>query len=117
MSEKTDKSELQLRARKEFETFLACNGQSRTPERFAILNAVCGIDGVFTAKTLFEIMHGQEKLPVSLATVYSTLALLEDSRIVIRHHFDRRTVSYEFALARHGFKYMICTKCGRVRRV
>lgn len=117
MSEKIEKSEIQLRARNEFEQFLANNGHSRTPERFAILNAICDIEGIFNAKMLFDIMHVQKKLPVSLATIYSSLALLEDARIIISHHFDRRTVSYELALMRHGFKYIVCTKCNKVKRV
>lgn len=116
MPETDGRGELTRRARKEFEAYLAGSGQSRTPERFAILNAVCGISGVFSAQELYGIMN-HETLPVSLATVYSTLALLENARIVVRHHFDRRTVSYELAIERRGFKYMICAECGRARRV
>lgn len=117
MPDRPDKNDIRSHAISKFAAFLSVSGQSRTTERFAILDAVCGIEGVFTARMLYDVMRAQEKLPVSLATIYSTLALLEDSHIVVRHHFDRHTVSYEFAGTRRGFKYMICTKCGKVRRI
>lgn len=117
MTEQKDNKTTLQRATTILEQFLTLNGYSRTPERFAVLATVCQIDGFFTAKTLYEMMHTQKKMSISLATIYSTLILLEESHLVVSHHFDRHTVSYESAITKQGFKYAVCTKCGKVRHI
>ena len=51
-----------------------------TPERFAILAAVCKLQRF----TIDELRASLENLTVSRATIYNTLSLFEDAKLVYR---------------------------------
>lgn len=73
--------------------YLEMNNHRKTPERYAILDAVYDINGHFTLEELSDKLAEENKFPVSRATLYNTLKLFMELRLVIRHRFqDRRSM-------------------------
>lgn len=96
--------------------YLETNKHRKTPERYAILRAVYAIDGHFTLDELGEKLTEEYRFPVSRATLYNTLNLFMELRLVIRHRFQG-TTKYEACYADDSHCHQICTVCGRVTEV
>lgn len=96
--------------------YLEKNNHRKTPERYSILNAVYSIDGHFTLDELSEKLAKELKFPVSRATLYNTLNLFMELRLVIRHRFQG-TTKYEACYADNNHCHQICTVCGKVTEV
>ena len=97
-------------------SYLEQNNLRKTPERFAILDAVYDIDEHFTLEELSEKLNNEERFPVSRATLYNTLKLFLELRLVIRHRFQG-TTKYEACYDNTSHCHQICTMCGRVDEV
>ena len=67
-----------------FTEYLNANGHRKTPERYAILDTIYSIDGHFDIDTLYSLMADQENFRVSRATLYNTIILLINARLVDR---------------------------------
>jgi Fur family ferric uptake transcriptional regulator len=93
--------------------YLEQNQLRKTPERFAILDAVYSINGHFTLEELGDRLNDKNRFPVSRATLYNTLKLFMELRLVIRHRFQGST-KYEACYDNNSHSHQICTVCGRV---
>ena len=102
--------------RQRFDEYLRRTGKRRTAERSAILMAVLGLDGHFSAESLGEQLR-QKDFPVSGATVYSTLELLVDFGVLIKQRFSNKACLYEKASTAPGINHhhLICTECGKIK--
>jgi Fur family ferric uptake transcriptional regulator len=84
-----------------------------TPERAMILDAVLRQTGLFEADRLAidlrELGHR-----VSRATVYRTLAHLQDAGILKQVFFDNKQSYYEVIAGRQAYDYLICVSTGKV---
>ena len=58
-------------------------------------------------------MADQEKFRVSRATLYNTIILLINARLVIKHQFGNSS-QYEKSYNRDTHHHQICTQCGKV---
>lgn len=96
--------------------YLEMNNHRKTPERYAILRAVYSIEGHFTVDELGTKLVEEYKFPVSRATLYNTLNLFMELRLVIRHRFQGAT-KYEACYAEDSHCHQICTVCGKVTEV
>lgn len=94
-------------------SYLEQNSLRKTPERFAILDAVYSMDGHFTLDELGDKLNDDERFPVSRATLYNTLRLFLELRLVICHRFQGST-KYEACYDNDSHCHQICTVCGKV---
>jgi Fur family ferric uptake transcriptional regulator len=98
------------------DSYLETNKHRKTPERYAILRAVYSIEGHFTLDELGAKLSEDYKFPVSRATLYNTLNLFLELRLVIRHRFQG-TTKYEACYEGDSHCHQICTVCGKVTEV
>ena len=96
--------------------YLEMNNRRKTPERYAILEAVYDINGHFTLEELSDKLTEENKFPVSRATLYNTLKLFMELRLVIRHRFQGQT-KYEACYDNNSHSHQICTVCGKVTEI
>ena len=97
-------------------SYLELNNHRKTPERYAILDAVYSINGHFTLEELGEKLNGEKNFPVSRATLYNTLKLFLELRLVVRHRFMGATM-YEAYYGNNGHCHQVCTMCGKVTEI
>ena len=84
-----------------------------TPERAMMLDAVLRKEGLFEPETLIDDLK-QLGHRVSRATVYRTLAHLQDAGILKQVFFDNRQSYYEVIAGRATNDYLICVTTGKV---
>ena len=96
--------------------YLEQNSLRKTPERFAILDQVYDMMGHFTLDELGEKLYEEKRFLVSRATLYNTLKLFMELRLVIRHRFQGQTKS-EACYDNNSHCHQICTMCGKVTEV
>ena len=98
------------------DSYLEMNNHRKTPERYTILKVIYHTEGHFTLDELGEKLAKEYNFPVSRATLYNTLNLFMQLRLVIRHRFQGSTV-YEACYDNTSHCHQICTVCGRVTEV
>lgn len=96
-----------------FAEFLKERGQRQTPERFAVLKALYESDGHLDADSLYSLLRSGG-IRVSRATVYNTLELLTECRLVERHQFGNRQAKYERAYGFRQHDHLLCLDCNEV---
>ena len=97
-------------------SYLELNKHRKTPERFTILDAVYSINGHFTLEELGDKLVNDYNFPVSRATLYNTLKLFIELRLVVRHRFQT-TTKYEACYDNDSHCHQICTICSKVTEV
>lgn len=84
-----------------------------TPERAMILDAVLRKEGLFEAEALVDDLK-QLGHRASRATVYRTLAHLQDAGVLKQVFFDNKQSYYEVIVGRATHDHLICVETGRV---
>ena len=103
------------RARQTLTSYLEENKRRKTPERFAILDAIYHINGHFTLEELGAKMEA-DNFRVSKATLYNAINLFMQLRLVVRHTFQQG--SHNEACFHSDYHcHQICTVCGKVQEV
>ena len=99
---------------RKFSDYLDAHDMRKTTERFAILKRALDINGHFTIEELQQVLDA-DGFRVSRSTVYNTVELLMDSKILRRHVFEGMQAQYERITLPHT--HLICTTCGKVKEV
>jgi|GEM_PF-1708958 len=105
--------EMKVKAREQFRTFIQHSHLRNTNERYKILDVVLERLGHFSADELYAELI-QHKVRVSRATVYSTLDLLNEAGILIKHNFRGERAYYEIGIDEPHHDHLICVSCGHI---
>ncbi len=98
----------------EFKELLKRNNLKYTKQREIILESLYSNDEHLTPELLHDLI--QDKFPdikIGIATVYRTLSLLEESKMVTSLSFGAQGKKYELDTKEHH-DHMICTSCGTI---
>ena len=99
---------------KRFKTLLKNNRLKFTRQREAILQTLYNHPGHYTPEELHGLIKNHiPDLNTGIATVYRTLALLEEAGMVTSISFGTQGKKYELGVKAHH-DHIICTKCGKI---
>ncbi len=98
----------------DFKTLLKKSNLKFTIQREIILETLYNSNEHLTPEALHQLIQKQHpNLKIGIATVYRTLALLEESNVVTSLSFGAQGKKYELGAKEHH-DHLICLECGQI---
>jgi Fur family transcriptional regulator, ferric uptake regulator len=113
MTDARDKEAARELARNRFQEYLRSRRLKVTSERWDVLDEVLASQDHFDARGIVRRIRSRGR-HVSRATVYRTLDLLVDARLVSKLEFGDGEAHYEFLFGREQHEHLFCVRCGRI---
>jgi Fur family ferric uptake transcriptional regulator len=88
----------------------------KTTERYKILEHICQIRGHFDVEMLRQQLD-EQNFHVSRASIYNTIELLMDARLVVRYQFSSQVAQYELKALAVTHHHVICNYCGAIKEI
>jgi Fur family ferric uptake transcriptional regulator len=96
------------------DTFIRRKGLRRTPQREAIVRLAFSEDDHFTSEELFDRVR-RHNIDASRATVYRTIALLVEAKLLREIDLGGDTKTYDpNFLEKPSHNHLVCIDCGKV---
>jgi Fur family ferric uptake transcriptional regulator len=99
-----------------YSEYLKSRKLRHTAERDAIFAKICRTKNLFTLDTIWQQLE-EDNFHISRASLYNTIELLLDAKIVIRHQFTSATIQYELKHIAEQHHHTICTSCGAIGEI
>jgi Fur family ferric uptake transcriptional regulator len=113
MSTETANKSIEV-VKKVFTKYLEDKRHRKTPERFAIVAEIYNTDGHFNVDELYVKMK-EKNYRVSRATIYNTIDILLDAKLVRKHQFgEREPASYEKSYFARQHDHILMIDSGEV---
>ncbi len=93
--------------------YLKSRGLKLTRSRKLVAEKLAGTHKHVSADDLIDLLK-RDKTPVSKATVYRTLAVLQESRLFDGHDFGNGRKVYEPMVGRTHHDHLCCISCGAI---
>ena len=100
-------------AEKLFNDFLKSKDLKYTPQRQTILDEAYRAKNHFTADELLDYSKKKDE-SISKATVYRTLSLLTEGKLLEEHDFGEGKKCFEKTLGSSHHDHLICMKCQKI---
>ena len=85
-----------------------------TPQREMVFKAIFENEGHFSPEELHQLIkEANPDARVGIATVYRTLSVLEEARLIDSISFGKEGKKYEIGFKKHH-DHLICIECGKI---
>lgn len=88
------------------------NGHRLTPQRLVVIDALHNADKHISAEEIYEQLHRRYPY-ANISTVYRTLELLKELKLVTESDFGDGRIRYHVAEKGHHH-HLVCRSCGKV---